>query len=146
MKATIAGFYFNKQTPEMTQEQKKAASIKKFKYALTGTADELAAYKASQKTANGDYYREENGKPLYFAGRTFGGLSFVAVQGEDGNIQDPVNEADEFVKMANDATPGSEMAKEWARLAVEAKMKEIRVIASIKNGVNLVEDATLDHI
>lgn len=83
-------------------------------YAVSGTEEELAAYKAAQ----GEYYREnEEGKPLFFNTRLEEGKSFALAISSSGNV---------FIKKTDDqiiqeAIMQKQMVMQ-AKATIQAKM------------------------
>lgn len=100
MKATLKNFY------------KKDGEYRGV-YTVSGTPEELANYKAAQ----GEYYQEEEGNPLYFTKNISEGKSFNLAISSNNNV---------YIKKSNDqiiaeAQAEAQMLKQ-AKATIQAKM------------------------
>ena len=95
----------------------KSKGLPTFVYTVTGTAEQLAAYKEAQ----GTYYREdeENKAPLWFTTRCIGPQGKILIT-TNGNIVADMSEFDQAASLA--AQYGGNLGTELARTSAQRLM------------------------
>jgi len=120
MKAVSAGKYRQKGTGKIV-----------YRYEITGTAEEKAAFLASKAAAHsretGDVVVADNGNPLYFTSR-FEGAERDASISEAGNLSLADTEATVMARLAEEqATAGNTvMARIYAEKAADLQLAEVK--------------------